>query len=332
MEGLNKMSLLNEMASNKYVKVKPVQGEEDLYACNFTRDAFRNHVWNQYTTTARGLFLNSRSDVIVRGYNKFFNINENKETTEEAIFEKVKYPIISSYKENGFLGLIAPKNEKGKFYFFTKAGNTQYSWIIYHLFNKRVDIPTQEKIWKILYDLNATMAVEVIAPQYDRHIIYYRDSRLYILDIIKNQIKLEFCNNALEDIKSIASDCLNFTTFFSPITDEVDLMYKIKYTKDMLYHEGAVYRDSNNYMFKVKSDLYKRTKALRPALTAIASGKKNIFDYKNKNYFDDLKTVSKKYGENIPIWSNPIEKKYIPDMTQIHSFLGELILDGFCNS
>lgn len=310
-----------KMAVNEYVTVKPVQGEEDLYACNFTKDAFRNHVWNKYTTTARGLFLNFHSDVIVRGYNKFFNIDENKETTEEAIFQKVKYPVASSCKENGFLGLIAPRNKMGEFYFFTKAGNTQYSWIVENLFNKKVDIPTQEKIWKILYDLNATMTVEVVAPKYDRHIIPYNDSHLYILDVIKNRIKLEFCDEALSAIKSIATSCISSPTTFDLAYNSSRLIYQINYAENMKYYEGIVFRYANNYMFKVKSDLYKRTKALRPALTAIVDGKKNLFDFKNKKYFDDLKAVFKEYKGNIPIWFNPMAEKYVPDMTQIHELL-----------
>ena len=60
------MLLLDKMRENKYINVKPVNGEDNLYACNFTRDAFFNGVWNQYTTTARGLFLSSNDDVHVR--------------------------------------------------------------------------------------------------------------------------------------------------------------------------------------------------------------------------------------------------------------------------
>ena len=83
------MSLLDKMQENKYVNVKPVEGEDNLYACNFTRDAFKHGIWNQYTITARGLFLSSYDTVCVRGFNKFFNIGENKENSLEAIFRKV---------------------------------------------------------------------------------------------------------------------------------------------------------------------------------------------------------------------------------------------------
>lgn len=38
------------------VNVRPVKGENDVYACNFSRDAFRNQRWDEYSSKARGLF------------------------------------------------------------------------------------------------------------------------------------------------------------------------------------------------------------------------------------------------------------------------------------
>lgn len=50
-------NLLDGMRANPNVRVRPVKGETDVYACNFTRDAFRNHKWDEYSSKARGLFL-----------------------------------------------------------------------------------------------------------------------------------------------------------------------------------------------------------------------------------------------------------------------------------
>ena len=49
-------NLLERMRADPYVRVIPVRGETDVYACNFTAEAFREHRWTDRTINARGLF------------------------------------------------------------------------------------------------------------------------------------------------------------------------------------------------------------------------------------------------------------------------------------
>lgn len=48
-------NLLKRMIADPYVRVTPVRGESDVFACNFTREAFLEGRWNTRTINARGL-------------------------------------------------------------------------------------------------------------------------------------------------------------------------------------------------------------------------------------------------------------------------------------
>lgn len=60
-------NLLERMRADPYVRVIPVRGETDVYACNFTAEAFREHRWTDRTINARGLFIGGNGQVVQRG-------------------------------------------------------------------------------------------------------------------------------------------------------------------------------------------------------------------------------------------------------------------------
>lgn len=55
------------MIADPYVRVTPVRGESDVFACNFTREAFLEGRWNTRTINARGLFVDKNETVVQRG-------------------------------------------------------------------------------------------------------------------------------------------------------------------------------------------------------------------------------------------------------------------------
>lgn len=59
--------LLKRMIADPYVRVTPVRGESDVFACNFTREAFLEGRWNTRTINARGLFVDKNETVVQRG-------------------------------------------------------------------------------------------------------------------------------------------------------------------------------------------------------------------------------------------------------------------------
>ena len=66
------------LRSNRYIQEKKFG---NISSFNFTNKAFYDKVWDEQTTKARGLYLDTmKGKVAARAYDKFFNINERPET------------------------------------------------------------------------------------------------------------------------------------------------------------------------------------------------------------------------------------------------------------
>lgn len=258
-------TLLDRMRANPNVRVKPVQGETDLYACNFTRDAFRNHAWDEYSSKARGLFLNSAGDVVMRGFDKFFNLGENEQTSLDNVLERMTYPARIETKENGFLGLIGAAEQEDGFRFYSKSGQTDYSPLIEKAFLRDLPDPyTRHEIWQTMRAHDVTVACEIVDTESDQHIIHYDKSRLYYLHAIHNQTEFT--------IDTQADSLLNTLFPYRPdqymIQDETGLRQAL-HDAALSSREGVVIYSADGYMVKVKSDLYLQSKRLRPMLENI---------------------------------------------------------------
>lgn len=293
MSNLTNLEIKECLDNSKYIRGKKFK---ELTAYNFSQEAFYNSFWNSFTTTARGLILKENGDIFSRGYNKFFNIDENSETTIDAIKEKVKYPLKASVKENGYLGIMTGNGSK--LHFFSKSGSTDYSsmfqTMFYKLLKENGNIKNIEKIQELLSSNKYSVTFEVINIEKDKHIVTYNESKLVILDVIKNKYDLEF----QDDIKDELSRLTGFETPESYIiNNDSEFEYFLKKVKDEVNTEGYVFKDSNNYMFKLKNDDYKFIKSLRGLLHMIKNRK-----------IEDFSTL--------PNWVNR-EPKYIEALNKI---------------
>lgn len=258
-------TLLDQMRANPNVRVIPVRGEDDLWACNFTRDAFRNHAWDEYSSKARGLFLNSAGDVVMRGFDKFFNLGENKQTSLDNVLEHMTYPASVEMKENGFLGLIGATEQEGVFRFYSKSGQTDYSPLIEKAFLRDLPDPyTRHEIWKTMRAHDVTVACEIVDAESDQHIIHYDKSRLYYLHAIRNHV--EFAIDTQAD--SLLNTLFPYRPDWHMIQDETGLRQAL-HDAALSSREGVVIYGADGYMVKVKSDLYRQSKRLRPVLENI---------------------------------------------------------------
>ena len=295
MSKLTNMEIKDCLDNSKYIRGKKFNG---LTAYNFSQDAFYSSFWNSFTTTARGLILKGNGEIFARGYNKFFNIDENKETTIEAIKEKVKFPLIASVKENGYLGIMT--GNKNELHFYSKSGTTQYSSMFQTMFYKQLketgNIKNIKEIQELLSSNEYSVTFEVINIEKDKHIVTYDSSKLVILDVIKNQYELEF-NDTIKD------KLVELTGFETPnkviIKNSSDFEKFLNDVKDEINTEGYVFKDSNNYMFKLKNDDYKFIKSLRSILHMI----------KNR-YIDDFTFL--------PKWVNE-DSKYLEALSKIEN-------------
>lgn len=303
MSNLTNLEIKECLDNSKYIKGKKFK---ELTAYNFSQEAFYDSFWNAFTTTARGLILRNNGDIFSRGYNKFFNIDENMETTIDAIKEKVKYPLKASVKENGYLGIMT--GDGSRLHFFSKSGSTNYSTMFqtmfYKLLKENGNIKNIEKIQELLSSNNYSVTFEVINIEKDKHIVTYNESKLVILDVIKNQYDLEF----QDDIKEELSRLTGFETPESYIiNNDSEFEHFLGKVKDEVNTEGYVFKDSNNYMFKLKNDDYKFIKSLRGLLHMIKNRK-----------IEDFSTL--------PNWVNS-EPKYVEALNKIKNHY-DLYQDG----
>jgi len=289
-------SLIENLRKNKYIFEKDLG--ENISSFNFSKEAFYNKVWNNMTTAARGLFINTSTYlVIARSYNKFFNLDEREETKYENLKEKLEYPINFYLKYNGFLGILSVHNNE--LIFGTKSQlsgdfSEYFKNIFYKIFNKN----QIESIKSRLIDNNTSMVFEVIDSVNDKHIIEYNKDRLILLDEIYNSINYEkvnyealkeFANKNKIEIKElvyIVNDVLEFEKLFTEIKSE-------EYKYNDRYVEGFVAEDNSGFMFKYKTEYYKRWKFLR--LKMENAIKNNNYKIKSN---DDLESRFMKYLES----------------------------------
>ena len=272
--------LIDQLRSSEYIRERRL---DDVSSFNFTHSAFYGRHWDELTTKARGLFINTKTaQIVARGYDKFFNIDENPDTTMEAIRKKVVFPVEVYKKENGFLGLISWDHEKNDFFFATKSMiSSPYVDMLKRIFYNsgiHTDRVADYLSKAELFGAHVTMIVEVIDPINDPHIIEYEKEHLVLLDIVSNTIQPHFLIYPSLHAKGIEFG-IGTKHHKKTIISWGEIAELDWYCKHPLYvdenkkpFEGYVLRDSNSYMFKIKTAYYLKWKLYRRNMDAILNG------------------------------------------------------------
>ena len=137
----------------------------------------------------REAFVGGNGQVVQRGFEKFFAVDETEETSFAQVVNHAQehpesLPVRVERKENGFLGLVGAAGTPGLFRFWSKSGQTDYSALIERLFPS--DSAVRAELWRMLHEWNVTAAFEVIDRESDRHIVGYESSGLRLLHLIRN--------------------------------------------------------------------------------------------------------------------------------------------------
>lgn len=258
--------LVQRLRASPYIREKRF---EDISSFNFTRDAFYTGHWDDLTTKARGLFINTRTDrIVARGYDKFFNIDENPQSTMEALKKQAVYPIEVYKKENGYLGLISWNREKNELIFATKSMlESSYVENLRSIFyNSGIDV---DAVKTYLRRHGVTMIVEVIDPVFDPHIIEYSHAKLVLLDIVLNQIKPAYLMYPLllYHGQHFHMDCKRHVKTIVDWEEVEQLKWLCEhpayFDDEGRPFEGYVFRDGAGHMFKMKTAYYLKWKKYR---------------------------------------------------------------------
>lgn len=260
-------SLVGLMRQNRNIYEKPFGR---ISSFNFTRQAFEKAEWGNIVNKARGLYIDTVDyKIVARAYNKFFNINEMPETKLNNLQYKLQFPVTAYVKENGFLGIVGWNTETNDLLITSKSSPTgTFSQYLKDALYKIYGSEKIEKMKQYIQDNNVSFVFECCDMEHDPHIIEYDESKMVLLDVVKNQI--EFEKLPYEELVSLASE-IGFVVKEKAITldtwsDFYDWYNEItmegyEYKGENI--EGFVIEDSVGYMTKLKLFYYKFWKRLR---------------------------------------------------------------------
>ncbi len=268
-DSLNDEQIIKKLLlSNDLIK-KQCSG--DIYSFNFNRNVFRDKKWNQITTKARGLFIDiEKNKIVARSYEKFFNLDEREETKLPNL-KKINFPIIGYRKENGYLGILSYYNDN---WFIASKSTTDgdfAGWFKQILEEKKI---LTNDLKEYILKNNVSLVFEVIDTKNDPHIIEYSNNELILLDVIKNEFNFsklpysELINFSKEYSIKVKEKEIEFNCF-----EEFEKWYKeVEKDYNFIKHEGYVFENNKNFMFKFKSNYYNTWKNMRFVLQAISKG------------------------------------------------------------
>lgn len=251
----------------------------NISSFNFTRNAFENKRWNIRTVTARGLYVDTKTNQIAaRGYNKFFNVDEVGETKLSVMSKLLKFPLYAYVKENGYLGIIGLNKKTDELFVTTKSDPTSiYAKWFGELLEKKTTQSTRQKMKDYIAANDCTLLFEVVDFEHDPHIIDYPGSKIYLLDAINND--LTFSKLEYEELQGLANDLSLTPKKLAYVINSWEdfLMWNDVVSAAGYQHkgeciEGFVIEDSEGFMFKKKTAYYNEWKYRRGLSSRILSG------------------------------------------------------------
>lgn len=255
------------LRQNRFIQEKQYG---NISSFNFTKQAFYDKVWDDQTTKARGLYINiPKQKVVARAYDKFFNVNERPETKLDMLQYKLTFPAVAYVKENGFLGIVSYNEEDESLFITTKScPDGDYAGWLRDMLEAKVSAETREKMRTYARDNNVSFVFECVDMKNDPHIIEYPESKLFLLDIVYND--MQYRKYGFEQMCSVADE-FGLThkekAFVLESWQEFFDWYYEVVSEDYKYNgreiEGFVVEGADGYMVKLKLAYYNFWKFMR---------------------------------------------------------------------
>lgn len=255
------------LRSNRYIQEKKFG---NISSFNFTNKAFYDKVWDEQTTKARGLYLDTmKGKVATRAYDKFFNINERPETKFDMLQYKLQFPVTAYVKENGFLGIVSYNEYEDDLFVASKSTiDSQFAQWFKDMLYEKVSSDNIIKMKEFIKENNVSFVFECVDMKNDPHIIEYPESELFLLDIVRND--MEFSKYEYDHMVDIANqfglthkekafEIATWQEFYDWYYDVLEEDYEYNGRKI----EGFVIEDSVGYMTKLKLAYYNFWKFMR---------------------------------------------------------------------
>lgn len=266
--------LLISMRHNKYIMEKKYG---NLSSFNFTDEAFYDKAWDSQTVRARGLYLDTvRGKVAARAYDKFFNIGEREETRMDRLQRRLCFPVTAYVKENGYLGIVSYDEKEDALLVACKFTlDSLFVERLKEMLAAKVSKAHLEEMKDYIRENDVSFIFECVDMEHDPHVIEYPESRLVLLDIVKNSMEsVKYGYDQMCDVadrfglmhKEKPCELPDWQTFF-------DWYHEIR-REDYEYRgqkiEGFVIEDSSGYMVKVKLYYYNFWKQMRAVVKEVS--------------------------------------------------------------
>lgn len=255
------------LRANRYIQEKKFG---NISSFNFTEKAFYDKVWDEQTTKSRGLYLDTlKGKVVARAYDKFFNINERSETKFDMLQYKLQFPVTAYVKENGFLGIVSYNEYEDDLLIASKSTlDSQFAQWFREMLYEKVSAENIREMKKYIKEHNVSFVFECVDMKNDPHIIEYPNSKLFLLDIVQNDMNFsKYEYDTMVDVanqfgftpKEKAFEIATWQEFFDWYYDILEEDYEYDGRKI----EGFVIEDSIGYMTKLKLTYYNFWKFMR---------------------------------------------------------------------
>lgn len=241
--------------------------DDNIVANNFDKAAFYQNIWNGLTTKARGLFTRN-NQVVGRGFNKFFQVDQMPDSTIDSL----EFPVIVERKHNGFLGIAFYDTDTDKIRIYSKSGSDVYSPLAETMLKQLGWYDRLVRYYEDKVNQDTTVLFEIVVPNRSQHPIRYESNAVFPLAIIKNDmsgavlnLKPDLNHEHSLRFRDLADDIANENVIGK--ADNIEELKKIieAYETTHPHREGLVMYGQNK-MLKIKSPYYLKAKELRQAL------------------------------------------------------------------
>lgn len=286
-------NIVGELTRNPHIHRKDFG---HISSFNFTNQVFFDKSWTRQNVRARGLFLNNEDhSIVMRSYDKFFNLGEMAETQGVELEKSLSFPMDAYEKENGFLGIVGYDKVNNELVLSTKSTiKGEHVGYFRKLFDKKFNKGKQKNIMGYLKRNNATLVFEVVDIENDPHIVNYKSSRIILLDIVENLFLFKkYAYDILVDFgETYGIEIKKKIATFHNVGDALKFISDAESNTDLII-EGYVYECSNGFMFKQKLDYYNKWKSRRFVLDKyVREGKvETLRDERDLEFLEFIKTL-----------------------------------------
>lgn len=246
------MALLNEMVEQRYVNIQTGFG---LRIYNYSQKAQFDNMWNDVTTTCRGLITDEDGNIVARPFRKFFNYGQMESIPDG--------PFIVQEKMDGSLGIIYPRPD-GTLAVATRGSfqSEQAEWATDWLNSNPACLA---EAWKMVR-ANLTPLVEIIYPTNRIVVDYGNKADLTFLAAIDNETGLDTDGYTVIDPETGMSFDGYWPGEVAPFHNGLDMDAVLSTQRDNA--EGFVLRWEDGTRVKVKHDEYIRLHRLLTGVNA----------------------------------------------------------------